>query len=132
MAYSQDVLDHFHNPRNVGELDPQSPRVGTALVGAPSCGDVVKLQIEVDENNRIQKAVFKAFGCGSAMAAASYTTVKLQGLSLEEASHLENQVIAEALSLPPVKIHCSVLAAQAIKKATEDFLQKQKTFVHAS
>ena len=123
MAYSQKVLDHYANPRNVGALDKQAPNVGTGIVGAPECGDVMKLQIEV-EGDRIIDAKFKTFGCGSAIASSSLATEWLKGRSLGEAEEIKNTQIVEELSLPPVKIHCSVLAEDAIKAAIEDYKTK--------
>ena len=126
MAYSDKVLDHFSNPRNVGTLDKSSSRVGTGIVGAPECGDVMKLQIEVDEDGRIVDAKFKTFGCGSAIAASSLATEWLKGRSLNEATELKNTDIATELSLPPVKIHCSVLAEDAVKAAIADWKKKHE------
>ena len=123
MAYSEKVLDHYANPRNVGALDKQAPDVGTGIVGAPECGDVMKLQIQV-EGDRIIDAKFKTFGCGSAIASSSLATEWLKGKSLNEAEEIKNTQIVEELSLPPVKIHCSVLAEDAIKAAIEDYHQK--------
>ena len=114
MAYSEKVLEHYEKPRNIGSLDTRSDRVGTALVGAPECGDVMKLQIEVDENENIIDAKFKTFGCGSAIASSSLATEWIKGKSLDEAHSIQNTHIVEELSLPPVKIHCSVLAEDAI------------------
>ncbi len=124
MAYSDKVIDHFNNPRNVGTLDKNSSRVGTGIVGAPECGDVMKLQIEVDEAGRIVDAKFKTFGCGSAIAASSLATEWLKGRNVSEASELKNSDIVTELSLPPVKIHCSVLAEDAVKAAIEDWKKK--------
>ncbi|MEY2785553.1 MAG: iron-binding protein believed to be involved in Fe-S protein formation or repair, partial [Planctomycetota bacterium] len=124
MAYSDKVIDHYNNPRNVGSLDKQSPKVGTGVVGAPECGDVMKLQIEVD-GDRIVDAKFKTFGCGSAIASSSLATEWIKGKTLDEAMKIKNTEIVEELSLPPVKIHCSVLAEDAIKSAIADFKQKQ-------
>ena len=123
MAYSDKVLDHYNNPRNVGSLDKAKKDVGTGVVGAPECGDVMKLQIEV-EGDRIVDAKFKTFGCGSAIASSSLATEWVKGKTLEEASRIKNTDIVEELSLPPVKIHCSVLAEDAIKAAIEDFRKK--------
>ena len=123
MAYSEKVLDHYANPRNVGALDKKAPDVGTGIVGAPECGDVMKLQIQV-EGDRIIDAKFKTFGCGSAIASSSLATEWLKGKSLDEAEEIKNTQIVEELSLPPVKIHCSVLAEDAIKAAIEDYHQK--------
>ncbi len=125
MAYSDKVLDHYHNPRNVGSMDKESKRVGTGIVGAPECGDVMKLQIEVDNEGKIIDAKFKTYGCGSAIAASSLATEWLKGSTLEEAGQLDNKQIVEELSLPPVKIHCSVLAEDAIKAAIKDYQDKQ-------
>lgn len=124
MAYSEKVIDHYNRPRNVGSLDKSDPTVGTGLVGAPECGDVMKLQIQVDENDRIIDAKFKTFGCGSAIASSSLATEWIKGKTLEEASQIRNVDIVEELSLPPVKIHCSVLAEDAIKSAINDYKQK--------
>jgi len=124
MAYSDKVIDHYNNPRNVGSLDKQSSKVGTGVVGAPECGDVMKLQIEV-EGDRIVDAKFKTFGCGSAIASSSLATEWIKGKTLDEALTIKNTAIVEELSLPPVKIHCSVLAEDAIKSAIADFKQKQ-------
>ncbi len=123
MAYSKEVLDHYENPRNVGSLDKNKPSVGTGLVGAPACGDVMKLQIMV-ENGLIKEAVFKTYGCGSAIASSSLVTEWVKGKTLQEASNIKNVDIAEHLSLPPVKIHCSVLAEDAIRAAIEDYKNK--------
>ncbi|HHJ49855.1 MAG TPA: Fe-S cluster assembly scaffold IscU [Phaeodactylibacter sp.] len=125
MAYSEKVLDHFNNPRNVGTLDKSKKNVGTGLVGAPECGDVMRLQIEVDEETGIIKdAKFKTFGCGSAIASSSLATEWLKGKPIEEALEIDNMAIVEELELPPVKIHCSVLAEDAIKAAIEDYKKK--------
>lgn len=126
MSYSDKVIDHAENPRNVGTLDKNDPNVGTGLVGAPACGDVMRLQIKVDpETNTIIDAKFKTFGCGSAIAASSLATEWIKGKSVDEAEALTNSEIVEELSLPPVKIHCSVLAEDAIKSAIADFRQKK-------
>ena len=126
MAYSDLVLDHYTNPRNVGTLDKSKPNVGTGLVGAPECGDVMRLQIEVDDATGIIKdAKFKTFGCGSAIASSSVATEWLKGKSVQEAITIDNMQIVEELNLPPVKIHCSVLAEDAIKAAINDYRQKQ-------
>jgi len=125
MAYSDKVIDHFNNPRNVGSLDKSAPDVGTGVVGAPECGDVLKLQIQVDEDGRIVDAKFKTFGCGSAIAASSLATEWIRGRTVEQATELKNTEIAGELSLPPVKIHCSVLAEDAIKAAIADWKRKQ-------
>ena len=124
MAYSDKVLEHFEKPRNIGSLDSGSKSVGTALVGAPECGDVMKLQIEVDKNEKIVDAKFKTFGCGSAIASSSLATEWVKGKSLDEAHTIQNTVIVKELSLPPVKIHCSVLAEDAIKSAIADYRNK--------
>lgn len=127
MAYDDKVLDHYENPRNVGSLDKESDDVGTGLVGAPECGDVMKLQIQV-EDNRIVDAKFKTFGCGSAIASSSLATEWVKGKSIDDAYKIENTEIVEELSLPPVKIHCSVLAEDAIKAAIEDFRKKNEFY----
>ena len=124
MAYSDKVIDHYNNPRNVGSLDKSSEKVGTGVVGAPECGDVMKLQIEVD-GDRIVDAKFKTFGCGSAIASSSLATEWLKGKTVDEAMQIKNTEIVQELSLPPVKIHCSVLAEDAIKSAIEDYKKKQ-------
>ena len=124
MAYSKEVLEHFEKPRNIGSLDSRSNRVGTGLVGAPECGDVMKLQIEVDENEKIIDAKFKTFGCGSAIASSSLATEWVKGKSIDEATTIQNTDIVKELSLPPVKIHCSVLAEDAIKGAIHDYRKK--------
>jgi len=126
MAYSGQVLDHYENPRNVGKLDKSDPRVGTGLVGAPACGDVLQLQIQVDEGV-ITDAKFKTYGCGSAIASSSLVTTWLKGKSLDEADAIKNSDIAEELALPPVKIHCSILAEDAIKAALADYRSKNDT-----
>jgi nitrogen fixation NifU-like protein len=126
MAYSDKVLDHYNNPRNVGSLDKKDPNVGTGMVGAPECGDVMKLQIKVNEQTGlIEDAKFKTFGCGSAIASSSLATEMLKGKTVDEALAIQNTVIVNELSLPPVKIHCSVLAEDAIKAAISDYKQKQ-------
>ena len=125
MAYSKSVIDHFENPRNVGSMDKSDPSVGTAIVGAPACGDVMKLQIKVDDEGVIEDAKFKTFGCGSAIASSSLVTEWIEGKTLEDAGTVSNGDIAEELSLPPVKIHCSVLAEDAIKAAIEDYRQRK-------
>ena len=125
MAYTNKVIDHFDNPKNVGSLDKNSPNVGTGLVGAPECGDVMKLQIEVDSEKRIIDAKFKTFGCGSAIAASSLASEWIKNKTVDEASLIQNTEIVEELSLPPVKIHCSVLAEDAIKAAIKDYQAKQ-------
>jgi nitrogen fixation protein NifU and related proteins len=127
MAYSDKVVDHFNHPRNVGSLDRNSTSVGTGVVGAPECGDVMKLQIQVDENNRIVDAKFKTFGCGSAIASSSLATEWVKGRTLDEALQIKNTEIVKELALPPVKIHCSVLAEDAIRAAIHDLQQKQET-----
>jgi|TARA_R110000824_G_scaffold342922_1_gene529414 Fe-S cluster assembly scaffold IscU len=124
MAYTKKVIDHFENPRNVGSLDKTNIRVGTGLVGAPECGDVLQLQIQVDEHGCICEARFKTFGCGSAIAASSLATELIKGKTLKEAASIKNTDIVEELCLPPVKIHCSVLAEEAIKAAIEDLEKK--------
>ena len=124
MAYSEKVIDHYQNPKNVGTLDKSKSNVGTGLVGAPECGDVMRLQIEVNDNI-ITDAKFKTFGCGSAIAASSLATEWLKGMTLDEAVKMDNMELVEELNLPPVKIHCSVLAEDAIKSAINDFRQKQ-------
>lgn len=125
MAYKSNVIDHYENPRNVGTLDKDSPHVGTGMVGAPACGDVMKLQILVDEQGRISEARFKTFGCGSAIASASLATEMLKGKTVSEALEIKNTAIAQELSLPPVKMHCSMLAEDAIKSAIEDYQKKK-------
>ena len=124
MAYSKKVLEHYEKPRNIGSLDTRDSSVGTGLVGAPECGDVMKLQIKVDDNNKIIDAKFKTFGCGSAIAASSLATEWIKNKTVDEASLIQNTEIVEELSLPPVKIHCSVLAEDAIKAAIRDYQQK--------
>jgi nitrogen fixation NifU-like protein len=126
MAYSEKVLDHYEQPRNVGTLDKQDPNVGTGLVGAPACGDVMRLQIKVNpDTGVVEDAKFKTFGCGSAIASSSLVTEWVKGKTLDEAMALKNSQIVEELNLPPVKIHCSVLAEDAIKSAIADFRRKQ-------
>ena len=125
MAYSDKVLDHYENPRNVGSLDKSDPHVGTGMVGAPACGDVMKLQIKVNDAGIIEDAKFKTYGCGSAIASSSLVTEWLKGKSLDQAAEIKNSAIAEELALPPVKIHCSVLAEDAIKAAVADLKSKQ-------
>jgi nitrogen fixation protein NifU and related proteins len=132
MAYSEKVIEHYENPRNVGSFDAADPEVGTGLVGAPACGDVMRLQIRVDADGVIQDAKFKTFGCGSAIASSSLATEWLKGKNIEEASTIHNSMIAEELSLPPVKIHCSVLAEDAIKSAIEDYKKKRAARVALS
>ncbi len=125
MAYSGKVIDHYENPRNVGSLDKDAPNVGTGLVGAPACGDVMKLQIQVSDQGVIEDAKFKTFGCGSAIASSSLATEWIKGMTLDQALEIKNTQIVEELSLPPVKIHCSVLAEDAIKSAIADYRRKQ-------
>lgn len=125
MAYSKEVLDHYENPRNVGSLDKNEDNVGTGLVGAPACGDVMKLQIQVDDGGVIEDACFKTFGCGSAIASSSLVTEWIKGKTLEEANGIKNTDIAKELALPPVKIHCSILAEDAIKAAVADYKTKR-------
>jgi nitrogen fixation NifU-like protein len=125
MAYSDKVIDHYENPRNVGSLDASAPDVGTALVGAPACGDVMKLQIKVNPAGVIEDAKFKTFGCGSAIASSSLATEWIKGMTVDQAMSVRNTQIVEELSLPPVKIHCSVLAEDAIKGAIADYRKKQ-------
>ena len=124
MAYSDQVIDHYENPRNVGNLDKNAKNVGTGMVGAPACGDVMRLQIQVDDNGIIEDARFKTYGCGSAIASSSLVTEWLKGKSLEQAGEIKNSHIAEELALPPVKVHCSVLAEDAIKAAISDYKGK--------
>ena len=124
MAYSEKVLDHYENPRNIGSMDKDATDVGTGLVGAPACGDVMKLQIKVNEQGVIEDAKFKTFGCGSAIASSSLITEMVKGRKLDDAASIKNSEIAQELSLPPVKIHCSVLAEDAIKAAVEDYKAK--------
>lgn len=124
MAYSDKVIDHYENPRNVGSLEKSAKNVGTGIVGAPECGDVMKLQIEVDSSGIVKDAKFKTFGCGSAIASSSLATEWLKNKTIEEAKNIKNTEIVKELSLPPVKIHCSVLAEDAIKKAIEDYEEK--------
>jgi nitrogen fixation NifU-like protein len=125
MAYSDKVLDHYENPRNVGSFDNDDTKVGTGMVGAPACGDVMRLQIKVGEDGVIEDAKFKTYGCGSAIASSSLLTEWVKGKTLEEASEIKNSEIAEELELPPVKVHCSVLAEDAIKAAINDFKSKK-------
>ena len=125
MAYSEKVLDHYENPRNVGSFDKSEKNVGTGMVGAPACGDVMKLQIKVGDDGIIEDAVFKTYGCGSAIASSSLLTEWVKGKTLDEAKAIKNTAIAEELALPPVKIHCSVLAEDAIKAAVDDYMQKR-------
>lgn len=126
MAYSDKVLDHYENPRNVGSLDKNDPNVATAMVGAPACGDVMQLQLKINEDNIIEDAKFKTYGCGSAIASSSLVTEKIIGKSIAEAEKFTNTEIAQELALPPVKIHCSILAEDAIKAALADFKNKKK------
>ena len=126
MAYSDKVIDHYENPRNVGSLDAAEPDVGTALVGAPACGDVMRLQIKVNDDGIIEDAKFKTFGCGSAIASSSLATEWIKGKSVDDAEKIKNVDIVQELNLPPVKIHCSVLAEDAIKSAIADFRKKQE------
>jgi nitrogen fixation NifU-like protein len=126
MAYSDKVLDHYENPRNVGVMDKESQNVGTGMVGAPACGDVMRLQIQVNDDGVIEDAKFKTYGCGSAIASSSLLTEWVKGKTLEEAQQIKNSQIAEELALPPVKVHCSVLAEDAIKAAVEDYTAKQQ------
>src|SRR5689334_7263768 len=125
MAYGDKVLDHYENPRNVGTLDKNDPNVGTGLVGAPACGDVMRLQLKITDDGRIEDARFKTFGCGSAIASSSLVTEWVKGKTVDEAMTISNKDVARELSLPPVKIHCSVLAEDAIKAAIEDFKKKR-------
>lgn len=122
--YSKKIVDHFENPQNIGSLSLKSKNVGTGLVGAPSCGDVMRLQLEINDNGIIEKAVFKTFGCGSAIASSSLVTTMIKGMSLYDAEKIKNSEIAKELCLPPVKIHCSVLAEDAIKAAIKDYREK--------
>ncbi len=126
MAYSKEVIDHYENPRNVGGLDKKDKTVGTGLVGAPACGDVLKLQIKVDDKGIITDAKFKAFGCGSAIASSSLVSEWVKGKNIDAALEIKNTEIAKHLSLPPVKLHCSLLAQDAIKAAVNDYKQKQR------
>ncbi|BAP41268.1 FeS assembly scaffold apoprotein IscU [Pseudomonas peli] len=125
MAYSEKVIDHYENPRNVGKMDAEDPDVGTGMVGAPACGDVMRLQIKVNEQGVIEDAKFKTYGCGSAIASSSLATEWMKGKTLDEAETIKNTQLAEELALPPVKIHCSVLAEDAIKAAVRDYKQKK-------
>lgn len=124
MAYSDKVIDHYENPRNVGKMESDDPHVGTGMVGAPACGDVMRLQIKVSDDGVIEDAKFKTYGCGSAIASSSLVTEWVKGMTLDQAAELKNAKIAEELALPPVKIHCSVLAEDAIKAAIEDYRSK--------
>jgi len=125
MAYSEKVIDHYENPRNVGSMDKNDPSVATGMVGAPACGDVMKLQLKISADGIIEDAKFKTYGCGSAIASSSLVTEWVKGKSIEEAGEIKNTAIAEELALPPVKIHCSILAEDAIKAAIEDYRSKQ-------
>ena len=125
MAYSEQVLDHYENPRNVGKMDESDTQVGTGMVGAPACGDVMRLQIKVNDNGVIEDAKFKTYGCGSAIASSSLVTEWMKGMTIDEASDIRNTNISQELALPPVKIHCSVLAEDAIKAAIDDYKSKQ-------
>jgi len=125
-GYHQNIIDHYESPRNVGSMDKKDPRVGTGLVGAPACGDVMKLQMRVNDDGVVEEAVFKTFGCGSAIASSSYTTEWLKGKTLEECGKIQNSDIAKHLKLPPVKLHCSMLAEDAVKMAIKDFQAKQQ------
>ena len=125
MAYSEKVIDHYENPRNVGKFDADDPNIGTGMVGAPACGDVMRLQIKVNEQGIIEDAKFKTYGCGSAIASSSLATEWMKGKTLDEAETIKNTQLAEELALPPVKIHCSVLAEDAIKAAVRDYKQKK-------
>jgi len=125
MAYSNKVIDHYENPRNVGSMDKDGTNIGTGMVGAPACGDVMRLQIQVSKDGIIEDAKFKTYGCGSAIASSSLLTEWVKGKTLDEASEIKNTDIAEELELPPVKIHCSVLAEDAIRSAIDDFKSKQ-------
>ena len=125
MAYSDKVIDHYENPRNVGSLDDKREDVGTGMVGAPACGDVMKLQVQINQEGVIEKAVFKTYGCGSAITSSSLTTEWLQGKTLDQALEIKNTDLAEELNLPPVKIHCSLLAEDAIRAALKDYQAKQ-------
>ncbi|MBL4584741.1 MAG: Fe-S cluster assembly scaffold IscU [Pseudomonadales bacterium] len=127
MAYSDKVIDHYENPRNVGKMDVEDKNVGTGMVGAPACGDVMRLQIKVNDNGIIEDAKFKTYGCGSAIASSSLLTEWVKGRSLEEAAQIKNTEIAEELALPPVKVHCSVLAEDAIKAAINDLRSKNES-----
>jgi nitrogen fixation NifU-like protein len=132
MAYSDKVIDHYNNPRNVGSMDKNDPNVGTGVVGAPECGDVMKLQIKVNQEGVIEDAKFKTFGCGSAIASSSLATEWLKGKTVDEASQIKNTDIVQELALPPVKIHCSVLAEDAIKAALADVKKKQESAAPAA
>ena len=125
MAYSDKVIDHYENPKNVGTMDKEDDNVGTGLVGAPACGDVMRLQLRINDDGIIEEAKFKTFGCGSAIALSSLITTMVKGKSIEEAEQIKNSDIAQELNLPPVKIHCSVLAEDAVKSAIKDWKEKQ-------
>jgi len=125
MAYSEKVIDHYENPRNLGTLDKNDPSVGTGLVGAPACGDVMRLQLKIRDDGTIEDAKFKTFGCGSAIASSSLVTEWVKGMNINQAEKIQNSTIAEELNLPPVKIHCSVLAEDAIKAAVADYKKKR-------
>lgn len=125
MAYSEKVIDHYENPRNVGSFDKNDPNVATGMVGAPACGDVMKLQLKISDEGIIEDAKFKTYGCGSAIASSSLVTEWVKGKTIDEATDIKNTAIAEELALPPVKIHCSILAEDAIKAAVEDYRNKQ-------
>ena len=127
MSYSDKVINHFEDPQNIGSLDREDPSVGTGMVGAPACGDVMKLQLQINDNGIIEDAKFKTFGCGSAIASSSLITTLVKGRSVDEASEIKNSDIARELSLPPVKIHCSVLAEDAVKSAISDWRKKNKS-----
>lgn len=131
MAYSEKVLDHYNNPRNVGKFSPEDEGVGTGMVGAPACGDVLRLQIKVNKDGIIEDAKFKTYGCGSAIASSSLVTELVKGKTLDQALEIKNQHIASELALPPVKIHCSVLAEDAIKAAVRDYKEKNKKIDNA-
>jgi nitrogen fixation NifU-like protein len=125
MAYSEKVIDHYENPRNVGSFDKNDPSIATGMVGAPACGDVMKLQLKIDENGIIEDAKFKTYGCGSAIASSSLVTEWVKGKTIEQAGEITNTTISEELALPPVKIHCSILAEDAIKAAIDDYKSKR-------
>ena len=127
MSYSDKVIDHYENPRNVGKWDPETDGIGTGMVGAPACGDVMRLQIKVNDNGVIEDAKFKTYGCGSAIASSSLLTEMVKGMNLDEATEIKNTQLAQELSLPPVKIHCSVLAEDAIKAAVRDYRERNPT-----
>ena len=127
MAYSKEVEDHYYNPRNVGKWDPETDGIGTGMVGAPACGDVMRLQIQVNEDGIIEDAKFKTYGCGSAIASSSLLTEMVKGMNLDQATEIKNTQLARELSLPPVKIHCSVLAEDAFKAAVKDYRDRNPT-----